>query len=229
MLLAAPLARTFVTRSEDGSPSGFALTYLIRAGSQWSSAQAYYKGSLAALVVHPDHQHRGVGSALHARALEHLTDAVQQSFKLATPQPEKSQIQVGSIFPRIFPGVPDSPAFADTRKWFEGRGWKFGEKNSIDLYQPLRPGKREDLEQVMSKAKNAGFRFGEPEDKDIEALYQLQKDNFESYTVCTTLSLGQCGLMIGLTWDRAGQTCFPSSLTPVESGISMSRGTKRAE
>lgn len=35
----------------------------------------------------------------------------------------------------------------------------------------------------MKKAKNNGFTFGEPRDGDIEQLYQLQKDNFDSYTV----------------------------------------------
>jgi len=35
----------------------------------------------------------------------------------------------------------------------------------------------------MKKAKSGGFTFGEPRDEDVEKLYQLQKDNFDSYTV----------------------------------------------
>jgi hypothetical protein len=40
------------------------------------------------------------------------------------------------------------------------------------------------MDGVMKKAIGNGFTFGEPGEKDIEGLLQLQKDNFESYTVC---------------------------------------------
>lgn len=182
-LITAPLARVYIASDPAGSIIGFALTYLIRSGSQWTPALAYQKGSLAALVVHPSHQGRGVGSALHAQALGHLTGKVRTSLEESDPPAEKSQIQLGSIFPRIFPGIPDGPEFDDAKRWFERRGWEFGPKKSIDLYQRLTPGRREDLEGLMRKATGRGFTFGAPGEKDIEALYQLQKDNFESYTV----------------------------------------------
>lgn len=106
-----------------------------------------------------------------------------ESFSSAAPQPAKRYLQLGSTFPRIFPGVPDGPEFEYARKWFERRGWTFGPKLSIDLYQPLKPGHREDLELVMQKAVKGGFTFGNPKAEDVESLYQLQRDNFESYTV----------------------------------------------
>jgi beta-N-acetylhexosaminidase len=162
---------------------------LIRSGSQWNKAQAYHKGALAALVVDPAHRNTGIGSALHTQALEHLTEKVKESFKDAAPAPEKSQIQLGSTFPRIFPGVPEGPGFDEAKEWFAKRGWKFDDKKSIDLYQAFPPSKEVDLEQAMRKAKNGGFTFGRPRDEDVEQLYQLQKDNFDSYTVSVALPL----------------------------------------
>ena len=168
---------------QDHELVGLAITYLIRSGSQWNKAQAYHKGALAALIVDPKYRNTGIGSALHTQALDYLTEKVKESFQQASPAPEKSQIQLGSTFPRIFPGVPEGPGFDEAKEWFEKRGWKFGDKKSIDLYQAFPPAKGVDLEGAMKKAKSGGFTFGEPRDEDVEKLYQLQKDNFDSYTV----------------------------------------------
>lgn len=65
----------------------------------------------------------------------------------------------------------------------------FDPKKSIDLYRSLSPGVRSGLDGVMKKAIDNGFTFGEPSDKDVEGLLQLQKDNFESYTVCPSASV----------------------------------------
>ena len=172
----------FVARQDD-KLVGLAITYLIRSGSQWNQAQAYHKGALAALIVDSKHRNTGIGSALHTQALEYVKEKVKESFQYASPAPEKSQIQLGSTFPRIFPGVPEGPGFDEAKVWFEKRGWKFDVKKSIDLYQAFPPAKGVDLEGAMKKARNHGFTFGEPRDEDIEKLYQLQKDNFDSYTV----------------------------------------------
>jgi beta-N-acetylhexosaminidase len=191
--------------SVNGKVVGFAITYLIRSGSQWNKALAYHKGALASLVVDDQHRNTGIGSALHAQALEYLTTKVKDSFQYASPTPDKSSIQLGSTFPRIFPGIPEGPGFDEAKAWFERRGWKFGDKKSIDLYQSLKSGHRSDLEGMMKKALDGGFTFGEPRvkdlegvlkkaldggfiseeprDGDLEKLYQLQKDNFDSYTV----------------------------------------------
>jgi beta-N-acetylhexosaminidase len=176
------LTRVFVAK-EDDEVIGYAITYLIRSGSQWNPVQAYHKGALAALIIDPAHRNKGVGTALHSQALEYLGSKVKESFSLASPRPEKSSIQLGSTFPRIFPGVPDGPEFELARNWFQRRGWAFGSKLSIDLYQSFEPGRRDDLEQLMQKAVKGGFTFGNPKQEDVEKLYQLQKDNFDSYTV----------------------------------------------
>lgn len=181
-LVSTPLTRVFVS-IEDNAVAGYAITYLIRSGSQWSPSQAYHKGALAALVVDPAYRNQGLGTALHTKAIDYLSTKVRESFSLASPRPEKSQIQLGSTFPRIFPGVPDGPEFEHAREWFRRRGWVYGPKLSIDLYRTLELGDREDLEPLLQKAKNGGFTFGNPRKEDVESLYQLQKDNFDSYTV----------------------------------------------
>jgi beta-N-acetylhexosaminidase len=135
------------------------------------------------LIVDPGYRHTGIGTSLHASALEYLETKVKESFKYASPPPEKSSIQLGSTFPRIFPGIPEGPGFDEAKAWLERRGWKFGDKKSIDLYQPLKAGRRTDLEASMQKAKAGGFTFGEPRAEDVGKLYQLQRDNFDSYTV----------------------------------------------
>jgi beta-N-acetylhexosaminidase len=180
--------------------AGFAITYLIRSGSQWNKAQAYLKGALAGLIVDPKYRGTGIGSALHSHAIDYLTTKVRESFSEATPPPEKSSIQLGSTFPRIFPGLPEGEGseseFEKAKQWFEKRGWEFGPKKSIDLYQRLEPGRRTDLEGMMEKALSGGFTFGEPKDEEVEKLYQLQRDNFDTYTVSSALDGME--LMIGM-------------------------------
>jgi beta-N-acetylhexosaminidase len=173
---------------QDQAVTGYAITYLIRSGSQWSPSQAYHKGALASLIVDPAYRNQGLGTTLHTQAIGYLTIKIKESFSFASPQPEKSQIQLGSTFPRIFPGVPDGPEFEDARQWFQRRGWEYGPKLSIDLYRTLGPENREGLDQAMRKAKNGGFTFGHPKKEDVESLYQLQKDNFDSYTVSLALA-----------------------------------------
>lgn len=181
-LITTPLTRVLIAEFND-KVVGYAITYLIRSGSQWNKAEAYLKGALAALIVDPQHRNTGIGSALHAQALEYLDTRVKESFSYASPSPNRSSIQLGSTFPRIFPGIPEGPGFDEAKAWFERKGWKFGDKKSIDLYQPLTPGHRSDLEGIMKKAVDGGFTFGEPRDEDVEKLYRLQRDNFDTYTV----------------------------------------------
>jgi len=196
-LLIAPLAKVFVATSTSTSSSeakkddilGFALTYLIRSGSASNQALQHQKGSLALLCVSTPHQHRGIGSSLHTAALDHLNSAVKASLSLSTPIPSTSPpLQLGSIFPRIFPGIPEGPEFDDARKWFEKKGWEFqsGEQ-SIDLYQSLTPGlPPPELEGLMEQAEKAGITFGPLKETDDQGLIALQKAEFDSFTVSPT-------------------------------------------
>jgi len=81
------------------------------------------QGNLVALVVDPDWQRRGIGTALHDTALEHLRGAGAQ------------RVQIGGGETRFWPGVPTNLPVA--RSFFEARGWTFNGE-SIDLTQDLR-------------------------------------------------------------------------------------------
>jgi len=174
---------------------GFALTYLIRFGSESAVSGQHYKGSLALLCASPLLRNHGVGTALHSVALDHLEKAVKGSLSSSTPPPPKGEIQLGSIFPRIFPGLPEGPEFEKAKAWFGRRGWVFKDSTSIDLYQSLIPGHPPDLEELMGRAKEHGFTFGPPKPEDDEGLYELEKTEFDSFTVRARLSLR---LFVGL-------------------------------
>lgn len=85
---------------------GFAATFVIVLGSN------KVIGSLALLLVKPTHRDLGIGLSLHDVAVRHLRNI-----------PGISTLQLGSIFPRIFPGLPLSLPAEDT-VWFSHRGWK---------------------------------------------------------------------------------------------------------
>lgn len=186
-LISAPLARIFFSSDPKGDVQGFAITYLIRSGSESSPGGQHLKGSLAILLVDPEYRNQGVGTALHSAALDYLTDAVKSSLDKSTPRPEKWELQLGSIFPRIFPGLPEGPEFAEAKSWFERREWTFGSDLSIDLYRSLTPGQAVDTEAISRKAKEHGITFRTPRPEDVPALYELQTAHFDSYTVRTIL------------------------------------------
>ena len=170
--------------TEHDTLQGFAVTYLIRSGSSSNISAQHLKGSLALLCVSPSSQHQGIGTSLHSTALQELTSAVISSLSRSNPPAKNGQIQLGSIFPRIFPGLPEGDEFETTKKWFEKRGWVFKVDVSIDLYQPFRPGHPPEVQGLMTKAKELGMTFGPPKgEKDDESLFELEKKEFDDFTV----------------------------------------------
>ena len=215
---------------------GFALTLLHRSGSASSKSGQHLKGSLALLCVLPAHQTHGIGSSLHQTALSHLTDRVARSLTLSTPPALSSQLQLGSIFPRIFPGVPEGPEFDRAREWFERRGWSFKEGVSIDLYRTLVPGKEpEGLRELMGPAERRGLTFGPPGEGDVEGLMELQKAEFDDFTVSEwdtpppffTIALEVSRRLISRVASRAGPTCFLPWSTAATATISSALTTRR--
>jgi beta-N-acetylhexosaminidase len=184
-LLVAPSARVFVAASPSTPTLGFALTYTIRSGSATMPSGQHLKGGLSMLIVDPSHRNRGIGSALHDAALSYLTKAVRDSLTRSDPPAKEGSIILGSVFPRIFPGVPDGPEFEPARQWFEKRGWAFGKDKSIDLYRTIVPGDQlnREMEPLLQRATDHGMRFGAPLASDDAALYALQKKEFDGFTV----------------------------------------------
>jgi GNAT superfamily N-acetyltransferase len=184
-LLGADNAVTFVAREGDSDAIlGYTLTYTIRAGAVEPASQ-HLKGTLSILAVARDAQGRGVGSALHDAALEHLTSVVRGSLSRSTPPAADSTISLGSIFPRVFPGLPVLDAFKPARAWFERRGWVFDANTSIDLYGKLP--NDVDLDKFKEQAHSHSIVFRPAKPEDEEKLMVLQKE-FDSFTVSTCVS-----------------------------------------
>ncbi|KAI9786900.1 MAG: hypothetical protein M1839_005131 [Geoglossum umbratile] len=80
-------------------------------------------GSLALLLVRPTHVNLGIGLSLHSVAVRELSKAAGID-----------SMQLGSIFPRFFPGLPVDLAAKDL-DWFSHRGWKLGDDKFVyDLF-----------------------------------------------------------------------------------------------
>ena len=180
-LLDVPLSRVFQVVI-DGYVQGFAITYLIRSGAASNAANQHLKGSLASLAVHPAYQGQGIGTALHDAALQYLEKEVRRSLTLSVPAASKSELQLGSIFPRIFPGLPEGEEFDHAGQWFTKRGWKFSSDISIDLYQPISSEYRIS-KTITDKPYSLGIRFGSPQKNDDEGLFLLQNSTFGIFTV----------------------------------------------
>lgn len=197
-LLEVPRAKVFNVQ-HDGAIKGFALTYLIRNGSSSDPTNQHLKGSLAILAVDPSVQGNGIGSALHQAAVTYLENAVRDSLTLSTPPATKSQIQLGTIFPRIFPGLPEGQEFQQAYDWFTKRGWPLVDELSIDLYQLLTSDYAISTK-LMEKPTALGIRFGVPRPEDDQALFALQNEEFSTFTV---------GWIASIADFRGGRTCFP--------------------
>lgn len=191
-LLTASRAKVYIAGPSDSArPTssqnvyGFALTYLHRAGSALSPGLQHDKGSLALLAVHSSFRNRGVGTALHDVAIQYLTEQVKASFSKSSPPATSSQLQLGSIFPRIFPGLPSSPDFQHAQEWFGRHGWEIKQDPSIDLYREIKDasGIAKEMEPVSKRAKTSGWTFRVPKESDDGALLELQEAEFGSFTV----------------------------------------------
>jgi GNAT superfamily N-acetyltransferase len=112
-VLAGPESQHFVVR-EEGQVIGFCATFK-------SIRESRKVGHLAALLVAPHKQGRGIGTALHTIALKQLSGL--------------SSVQLGSISPRFWCGVPGN--LPSAARFFHARGWNFSE-TVYDLVQDLR-------------------------------------------------------------------------------------------
>jgi GNAT superfamily N-acetyltransferase len=113
-VLNGPEPQHFVARI-NGHIVGFAATLQ-------STKDGQKVGQLAALLVHPELQRQGIGTALHATALAHLQTT------------GASVIQPGSIVPRFWPGIPTQLPAASA--FFKAQGWE-PEETIYDLSQDL--------------------------------------------------------------------------------------------
>lgn len=181
--------RVFVATDFQEKIAGLALTSLIRSGSESCKSGQHLKGSLVLLIIDPAHQNKGIGSALHDAALDYLRTSIRPSLALSDPVPNEGELQLGSIFPRFFPGVPDGLEFEGAIKWFTKRGWKFSQHKSIDLHRGISPGEVIDIESQTRRARENGITFRSPKPEEDEELYDLQRSAFDTFTVSALIQV----------------------------------------
>lgn len=168
-----------------GQPLGFAITYVVKVTAS-TNPDTKVKGSLGALLVPPEHQGKGIGSALHEAAVSYLEKEVRRSL----PPNTDGTLQLGSTFPRIFPGLPDIEYLQPAKDWFRRRGWTISEPDAIDLYSPLPNDVNYDP--FTSEARKHGVEFRHARPADREALMRMEFTEFDSFTVSLPFVLRGC-------------------------------------
>lgn len=165
-----------------GPPLGFAVAYLVKVTAS-TNPDTKVKGSLGALVVSPEHQGKGIGSALHGAAVSYLEEEVRKSL----PPSTDGTLQLGSTFPRIFPGLPDIEYLQPAKDWFRKRGWTVKVPEAIDLYSPLPNDVNYDPFISEARKHEVEFRHARPADR--EALMRMEFTEFDSFTVSARPSI----------------------------------------
>ncbi|KAK6541801.1 hypothetical protein TWF694_007582 [Orbilia ellipsospora] len=139
---------------------GLCATYTIRAGKG-------LVGSMAMLMVDPEQRNKGIGLALHDEAFQYMrASGVIES------------VQLGSIFPRFFPGIPEEIPSRE-QEWFLHRGWQMETSHIFDLFQNI-----ENWQAplgVFSDLGSQGITFGCCDSKIFEDLIQFEDKHFSGY------------------------------------------------
>lgn len=134
-------------------------------GSVCAHAADGESGSLVVLLVAPDARRQGVGTRLHAAALDRLRTAGVRRVQLG-----------GGGSPRLWPGVPEN--LADARAFFAARGWTYTE-TSYDLTQDMRA--YATPPPVRQRGETAGIRFATAAPGDVPALLAFTATAFPSW------------------------------------------------
>lgn len=170
-LLPQPNAHHFVARTSSSSSSktvGFCLAYTTRQ-HQKNPTERSTSGYISVLVVHPENQGQGIGSTL----LNKTKSWFKQSF-------DSCHLEIGSGFPRFWPGVPkDLPDAQRVLDFFIERGFQVrpDPPRSVDLYRDLRNFSLNDGEYVQ-RAEEAGYSFSPLRPEGYEECLAGQERNF---------------------------------------------------
>ncbi|KAK6354113.1 hypothetical protein TWF730_008531 [Orbilia blumenaviensis] len=144
-----------------GKILGLCATYTIHAGKN-------LVGSMALLMVDPDFRNSGIGTALHDEAFQYMR-----------ANPDIDSVQLGSIFPRFFPGLPELLPH-EQKEWFTRRGWKIEDNFIFDLYQNI-TNWRPLQEEVFVDLSRRGITFGVCNPSVFDNLIQFEDKHFSSY------------------------------------------------
>ncbi|BDD56916.1 hypothetical protein MAP00_002331 [Monascus purpureus] len=160
-LLVRPNGHHFVARI-GSTMAGFCIAYTtLNMGN--------ISGQLAALVVNPSHQGKGVGTTLLAKTRSFF----RTNFNL-------NSLALSSVFPRFWPGIPKDLPYK-VQEFFLHRGFRLGapDDRAVDLYQDIR--NYEAPEDYVTRAKERGYTFSPLQSEHYEECILAQKRNFSTY------------------------------------------------
>ncbi|KAI9743394.1 MAG: hypothetical protein M1818_003241 [Claussenomyces sp. TS43310] len=141
---------------QEGRLTGVCIAY-------WMSAQ---HATITSVIVSPQYQGRGYGTALLCYARRALQHSVPQLKKLT----------LGSGFPRYWPGLPMNLPDKD-RQFFTHRGFRrTAQPSARDFYQDIRHYTAP--EAVMDRAAKAGLTFAPWREDLVEECLTKQRKNF---------------------------------------------------
>ncbi|QBD79323.1 GNAT family N-acetyltransferase [Ktedonosporobacter rubrisoli] len=122
-------------------------------------------GNILAVLVAPERQRRGIGRALHTRALEYVRQA------------GLTQVQVGGGWARFWPGVPlNLPAGYE---FFRALGWEFREGLIYDLQQDLSNYVTQPA--IWSRMAREGISFGFASKENLAAVLEFERREFMNW------------------------------------------------
>ncbi|KAK9766983.1 hypothetical protein K7432_003531 [Basidiobolus ranarum] len=147
----------FVVREND-TLIGFAATYQSPA-----DRHKVQVGHLALILVSPERQQQGVGSALHNSAMVHLRS--NKAIK---------SVQLGSTYPRFFCGVPEN--LSEAVDFFQHRNWDLSSHSVYDLTQDIT--EYETPSYVTARMEKEGIWFGRITPSELWELYAFENQYF---------------------------------------------------
>ncbi|GLV58509.1 hypothetical protein KDH_53400 [Dictyobacter sp. S3.2.2.5] len=131
-------------------------------------------GQLLALLIHPDMQRQGIGTALHEAAMEHFRSQDLQSARL------------GSVSPRFWCGAPDNLPGAVA--FFQGRGWDLS-STVYDLSQDLT--NYQTPERVIQRLQQEKVTIASAQSQNVTDVLAFEAKNFANwlpqYELCADL------------------------------------------
>lgn len=132
-------------------------------------------GHISVLLVSPDWQRRGIGTALHQASLEYLHGL------------GVSRVQLGGSSPRFFPGIPDN--LPSALAFFDKQGWKV-DHVTYDLVQDLR--KYATPSSIWQRMERERIRFSIATKESEAELLAFEEREFPGW-----LTAFQCVAMLG--------------------------------
>jgi len=121
--------------------------------------------NLGIVLVDPAYQRQGIGRAL----VDHVLAAARNAGAV--------QIQLGGLYPRIWPGVPDN--LPGARAFFEHCGWEFPPPGHNDLVADIRGFTvADDLRERMTRER---ITLEPANADDAPAIVKLQQENFAGW------------------------------------------------